>query len=144
MLCMQVDCAWCVASHDRQSPHFYALCDTPFQAPTIWPGLFLCSGRTVCRGRRQGLFPTISCISSILGGQTRKSGAVQDKVRPGTGREGALGYERYAAGAGLTVIDNTGLGIIKDIKVKLTLRFGHDGRNHGISGYIHNRTGHVQ
>ena len=24
---------------------------------------------------------------------------VQDKVRPGTGREGALGYERYAAGA---------------------------------------------
>ncbi len=69
---------------------------------------------------------------------------VQDKVRPETGREGALGYERYAANAGLTVIDNTGLGIIKDIKVKLTLRFGHDGRNHGISGYIHNRTGHVQ
>ena len=26
---------------------------------------------------------------------------VQDKVRPGTGREGALGYERYAAGAGM-------------------------------------------
>ena len=31
MLCLQVDCAWCVASHDRQSPHFYALCDAPFQ-----------------------------------------------------------------------------------------------------------------
>ena len=27
-------------------------------------------------------------------------GYVQDKVRPGTGREGALGYERYTAGAG--------------------------------------------
>ena len=26
---------------------------------------------------------------------------VQDKVRPGTGREGALGYERYVAGAGM-------------------------------------------
>jgi hypothetical protein len=37
MLGMQVDCAWCVASHDRQSPHFYALCDAPFQAPPF-PG----------------------------------------------------------------------------------------------------------
>ena len=27
-------------------------------------------------------------------------GYVQDKERPGTGREGALGYERYTAGAG--------------------------------------------
>jgi hypothetical protein len=30
----------------------------------------------------------------------RMNGYVQDKVRPGTGREGALGYERYTAGAG--------------------------------------------
>jgi hypothetical protein len=27
----------------------------------------------------------------------RRVGYVQDKVRPGTGREGALGYERYIA-----------------------------------------------
>ena len=26
-----------------------------------------------------------------------RGGYVQDKVRPGTGREGALGYERYIA-----------------------------------------------
>ena len=31
----------------------------------------------------------------------RMNGYVQDKVRPGTGREGALGYERYTAGAGM-------------------------------------------
>ncbi len=35
MLYLQVDCAWCVASHDRQSPHFYALCDAPFQSPDL-------------------------------------------------------------------------------------------------------------
>ncbi len=29
-----------------------------------------------------------------------KTAYVQDKVRPVAGREGALGYERYAAGAG--------------------------------------------
>ena len=45
---MQVDCAWCVASHDRQSPHFYALCDAPFQAPTFGRGFFL-----FARGSRQ-------------------------------------------------------------------------------------------
>jgi len=33
----------------------------------------------------------------LLGSQ---GGYVQDKVRSGTGREGALGYERYVAGAG--------------------------------------------
>ncbi len=37
---MQVDCAWCVATHDRQSPHFYALCDAPFQTPTNSSGFF--------------------------------------------------------------------------------------------------------
>jgi len=36
MLYLQVDCAWCVASHDRQSPHFYALCDAPFQNPNLF------------------------------------------------------------------------------------------------------------
>jgi len=30
-------------------------------------------------------------------------GYVQDKVRPGTGREGALGYERYIAGEHMDV-----------------------------------------
>ena len=40
MLQLQVDCAWCVASHDRQSPHFYAYCDAPFQTPTLQSGFF--------------------------------------------------------------------------------------------------------
>ena len=30
-------------------------------------------------------------------GAASRSDYVQDKVRPGTGREGALGYERYIA-----------------------------------------------
>ena len=35
-------------------------------------------------------------VIKSVGGATRGD-YVQDKVRPGTGREGALGYERYIA-----------------------------------------------
>jgi hypothetical protein len=40
-----------------------------------------CPGvRTVCRGRRQGLFPTISCISSVPGGQMRTTAGMQEQL----------------------------------------------------------------
>jgi hypothetical protein len=44
MLYVQVDCAWCVASHDRQSPHFFAYCDAPFQTLANIAGVFLFPG----------------------------------------------------------------------------------------------------
>ena len=52
MLGMQVDCARCVASHDRQSPHFYALCDTPFQAPTKGRGFFYVQDERYAAGNK--------------------------------------------------------------------------------------------
>jgi len=79
---MQVDCAWCVATHDRQSPHFYALCDTPFQTPTYSSGFFYVQDEryaagagmrrsgvyqfcTVCRGRRDAQERRVSVLHGI-------------------------------------------------------------------------------
>ena len=59
--------------------------------------------------RRLKPLRTNDCLTAFLshsfwhcfGGGGAGVDYVQDKVRPGTGREGALGYERYAAGAGM-------------------------------------------
>ena len=91
--------------------------------PTV--GAFLCSGQTVMF-RMNGTPRAQGCAGAACFNLARRI------------------QERYAASKNLIVINNPGLGVIKDIKVKLTLRFGHDGSNHGVTGDIHHRTGHIQ
>jgi len=147
---MQVDCAWCVASHDRQSPHFYALYAMHQFKPRPMAGVFLCTGSTVCRGRREEVRPgnRSRSWSGPCAGAASVSFArhMQEEVRSGNDREAEpphpLKLNSIRAGCFLKI--QPCVRVVKDIEVEFALTFRHECCDHGIAGNVNHGAGHIK